>query len=135
MAVVMLIRVRCTLSGPGSSRVPLQPSKKLIMATANNTADARNVFLVDDGSSLVNLYSRRLEQAGFKTTSAFDTQEVCEALPNAFAPVPGGWGRMGYTTVSLRAVSEADLTSALGEAHGRASEPKKKPKTRPAPQR
>ena len=65
-----------------------------------------------------------------------DLQEaVCEALPKAFAPVPGGWGRMGYTTVSLRAVSEADLTRALGEAHARASEPKKKPKARPAPRR
>ena len=55
------------------------------MATANNMADARNVFLVDDGSSLVNLYSTRLEQAGFKTTSAFDTQEVCDALPDVCA--------------------------------------------------
>ncbi len=53
-----------------------------------------------------------------------DLQEaVCEALPDAFSPVPGGWGRMGYTTVSLRAVSEEDLTRALKVAHARASEP------------
>lgn len=55
-----------------------------------------------------------------------DLQEaVCEALPDAFSPVPGGWGRMGYTTVSLRAVSEEDLTRALKEAHARASGPVK----------
>jgi hypothetical protein len=58
-----------------------------------------------------------------------DLQEaLCDALPKAFSPVPGGWGRMGYTTVNLRAVSEADLISALGEAHALASAPKKRPK-------
>jgi len=53
---------------------------------------------------------------------------VCEALPKAFAPVPGGWGRMGYTTVDLRAVKETDLVRALTEAHAKASEPTRKPK-------
>lgn len=56
-----------------------------------------------------------------------DLQEaLCEAKPEAFVPAPGGWGRMGYTTVDLRVVSEADLVEALREAH-RASEPKKRP--------
>ena len=55
---------------------------------------------------------------------------VCEALPKAFAPVPGGWGRMGCTTVDLRVVSEADLVRALGEAHAIASEPKRKARKR-----
>src|SRR5262245_14044975 len=65
-----------------------------------------------------------------------DLQEaLCEALPKAFAPVPGGWGRMGYTTVSLGTVSESDLKSALSEAHARASEPKKKSKARPLARR
>lgn len=65
-----------------------------------------------------------------------DLQEaVCEMLPKAFAPVPGGWGRMGYTTVNLRAVSEADLMRALTEAHGRASGPKPRSKTKRAPRR
>lgn len=62
-----------------------------------------------------------------------DLQEaVCDALPGAFSPVPGGWGRMGYTTVDLRAVSEPDLVRALTEAHARACEPKKKPARRAA---
>ncbi|MCY1059347.1 MmcQ/YjbR family DNA-binding protein [Nannocystis sp. SCPEA4] len=65
-----------------------------------------------------------------------DLQEaLCEAKPKAFAPVPGGWGRMGYTTVNLRAVSEPDLIAALTEAHARASEPKKKPAAKRARQR
>lgn len=62
-----------------------------------------------------------------------DLQEaVCEALPDAFAPVPGGWGRMGYTTVHLHAVSEEDLKRALAEAHALASQPKTKPRPKPA---
>ena len=48
---------------------------------------------------------------------------VCEAFPTAFSPVPGGWGRMGATTVDLGVVSEANLKAALLEAHARASEP------------
>ena len=32
-----------------------------------------------------------------------DDQELwCRLLPAAFAPVPGGWGRMGYTTAQPR---------------------------------
>lgn len=59
-----------------------------------------------------------------------DLQEaLCEALPDAFTPVPGGWGRMGYTTVNLRAVSEGDLVNALGEAHARACVVKTKKKS------
>jgi hypothetical protein len=49
---------------------------------------------------------------------------VCEALPHAFSPVAGGWGRMGATTVDLRAVKEADLMRVMTEAHAKASEPK-----------
>src|SRR5437879_10674182 len=55
------------------------------MNTANISADAKTVFLVDDDSSTANLYSSRLEQAGFKTASAFDTAAAFEALPNLSA--------------------------------------------------
>src|ERR1043166_809026 len=55
------------------------------MTTANPTTDSRTVFLVDDDSSTVDLYSRRLELAGFKTTSAFDAKQASEALPNLAA--------------------------------------------------
>jgi hypothetical protein len=41
----------------------------------------------------------------------------CEQAPHAFAPVPGGWGRMGATRCDLRTVDEATLMSALNAAH------------------
>lgn len=80
----------------------------------------RRIFatLPPDGASANLLLDRDLQEA------------ICSALPKAFAPVPGGWGRMGYTTVTLRAVGEADLVRALTEAHARASEPKTKTKTK-----
>lgn len=76
----------------------------------------RRIFatLPPDGASANLLLERELQEA------------VCEMRPNAFAPVPGGWGRMGHTTVNLEVVSEVDLMRALTEAHERASEPKKK---------
>lgn len=60
-----------------------------------------------------------------------DLQEaVCERLADAFSPVPGGWGRMGYTTVDLRVVSEPDLIRVLQEAHALATRPKKRSRKR-----
>ena len=41
----------------------------------------------------------------------------CEQVPQAFSPVPGGWGRNGATRCDLAAVDEADLASALQAAH------------------
>ena len=43
-----------------------------------------------------------------------DEQELkCMMAPEAFAPVPNAWGRQGWTTVDLAAVSEAELSAAL----------------------
>ena len=33
--------------------------------------------------------------------------------PEAFAPVPGGWGSQGWTTATLAALSTAELEAAL----------------------
>ena len=41
----------------------------------------------------------------------------CEQAPDAFAPVQGGWGRMGATRCDLKIVDEATLLSALSAAH------------------
>jgi hypothetical protein len=41
----------------------------------------------------------------------------CEQAPQAFTPVPGGWGRMGATRCDLSAVDEPTLASALAAAH------------------
>ena len=49
----------------------------------------------------------------------------CEQAPDAFAPVPGGWGRMGATRCDLQKVDEATLASALLAAR-RLAEPKAK---------
>ena len=85
----------------------------------------RRIFatLPPDGATANLLLDRDLQEA------------LCEAKPKAFAPVPGGWGRMGYTTVNLRVVSEPDLLAALTEAHALASEPKKKPAAKRTRQR
>lgn len=46
-----------------------------------------------------------------------DTQALkCLTAPEAFAPVAGGWGRMGWTTVTLAAVSADELAAALDTA-------------------
>lgn len=49
----------------------------------------------------------------------------CEHAPQAFAPVPGGWGLKGATRCDLRNVDEATLMSALRAAH-RLAAPKPK---------
>lgn len=46
--------------------------------------------------------------------------------PAAFQPVSGGWGRMGWTVVTLEAISAAELKGALAIAHGLALGPAKK---------
>ena len=43
-----------------------------------------------------------------------DEQEFKVMLaPEAFAAVPGGWGRQGWTTVTLAAVGREELAAAL----------------------
>jgi hypothetical protein len=71
--------------------------------------------------------------ANFKFT-ADEQQLKCLTAPDAFAPVPGGWGRMGWTTATLAHLSVAELKAALelSWAHAR-PKPKKKPeKKKPA---
>jgi hypothetical protein len=53
----------------------------------------------------------------------------CTVAPEAFAPVPGGWGRLGWTTAVLAALSEAELANVLEMAHAHAL-PKRKPRGR-----
>ncbi len=58
--------------------------------------------------------------ANFKFTP--DQQEFkCTLAPEVFTPVPGGWGRMGYTTAILERLGEAELRDALGLAYGNAA--------------
>jgi two-component system chemotaxis response regulator CheY len=55
------------------------------MMTANTAPDSKTVFLVDDDHATVDLYSNRLERAGFRTVSAFAAQEALGALPDLTA--------------------------------------------------
>jgi hypothetical protein len=66
--------------------------------------------------------------ANFKFTP--DEQEFkCLMAPEAFAPAPKGWGRMGWTTATLSKLSTAELKAALEKAHAHAA---KKPGKRKA---
>ena len=42
---------------------------------------------------------------------------IAKQAPQAFSPVPGGWGRRGATCCNLEAVDEATLVSALKAAY------------------
>lgn len=44
----------------------------------------------------------------------------CLTAPVAFAPVPGGWGKQGWTTVTLAKLSTEELRAALVMAHAHA---------------
>jgi len=63
-----------------------------------------------------------------------DEQELkCLTAPEAFAPVPNAWGRQGWTTATLAALSADELVSALETAwrHAKPLSRKKRPPTQP----
>ena len=104
-------------------------------------ARARKLALSFDGASEAPHFAR----AAFRTprkifaTLATDGRDLnlmfdpalqeffCEQAPSVFAPVPGGWGRMGATRCDLKKVDETTLLSALKAARALAA-PKPKPK-------
>ena len=65
--------------------------------------------------------------ANLKFTPEHQAYRVMLA-PEVFQPVPGGWGRMGWTMINLAAASQEELAAALKEAHALAT---KKPKRKP----
>ncbi len=57
---------------------------------------------------------------------AFDLElqaRFSRLAPHAISPVPGGWGRMGFTRCDLKAIDAATFKAALLAAHARASAP------------
>ena len=52
----------------------------------------------------------------------------CMMAPEAFSPIPNAWGRQGWTTAKLSALTVADLKAALEMAWQHA-QPKKRSKT------
>jgi hypothetical protein len=47
----------------------------------------------------------------------------CERAPHAISPVPGGWGRMGWTSCELSQIDAKTFGLALTAAHARANTP------------
>lgn len=47
----------------------------------------------------------------------------CKLAPDAIAPVPGGWGRMGWTRCDLKLIDAATFKTVLTAAHARANAP------------
>ncbi|HEY1723406.1 MAG TPA: MmcQ/YjbR family DNA-binding protein [Magnetospirillaceae bacterium] len=100
------------------------------MATA---ADLRRMALKLEGTSEAPHFDRTAfkvkriyvtlapdgKSANFKFTP--DEQKMkCMLMPEAFSPVPGGWGVAGATTAILAKLTAADLKAALEAAWARA---------------
>src|SRR5687768_15288070 len=93
------------------------------MATA---ADLRRIALSLEGTT----EAPHFERTAFKVARIYvtvppdgrtanfnftrDEQELkCAILPEAFTPIDNAWGRQGWTTATLSALTEDDLRSAL----------------------
>lgn len=61
--------------------------------------------LAGDGSDINLMFDAALQEL------------YCEQAAEAFAPVPGGWGKMGATRCDLTKVDKLTLQSALKAAH------------------
>jgi hypothetical protein len=57
-----------------------------------------------------------------------EQQRLCELAPQAIAPVPGGWGRMGWTRIDLKKIDSATFTTVLKAAYARANAPRTRKK-------
>lgn len=67
--------------------------------------------------------------ANFKFTP--DEQALkCMVARDAFAPIDNAWGKQGWTTATLSALSIAELRAALAMAHAHAIKKKKPAKRR-----
>ena len=53
------------------------------------------------------------EHHGMVKVNVEQRDGLIDASPRAFAPVPGGWGRTGATTVDLRAASRKLVAAAI----------------------
>jgi hypothetical protein len=89
-------------------------------------ADLRRLALALDGTSEAPHFDRAAfkvariyvtlaadgRTANFKFTPA-DQEFKCLLAPAAFSPVPGGWGKQGWTTAALAELSLPELKAAL----------------------
>jgi hypothetical protein len=107
-----------------------------------NAGDLRRIALALDGTTEAPHFDRTAFKVAriYATLSADrqtanlkfapDEQELkCLTAPDAFAPVPNAWGRQGWTTATLAALTVAELKDALTLAWRHAL-PKRKPPSR-----
>jgi hypothetical protein len=107
-----------------------------------NGKDLRRIALSLDGTT----EAPHFDRAAFKVARIYatlaadsrtanlklspDEQEFkCMMAPEAFAPVGGAWGKQGWTTATLSALSVAELRDAL-ETAWRHAVPKKRARRR-----
>jgi hypothetical protein len=96
------------------------------MATAK---DLRRLALALEGTTEAPHFDRAaFKVARIYTTLAADGRSAnlklspeeqefkCLLAPKAFAPVPGGWGKQGWTTATLSQLSTAELGDILATA-------------------
>ncbi len=94
-----------------------------------DAADFRRIALALPGATEVPHVDRRAFKARitFATLApdeltanlrftAEDQEFRCTTILHGFALVPGGWGRMGWTQLTLAALDQDQLTSALAAA-------------------
>jgi hypothetical protein len=94
-----------------------------------NAADLRSLALALEGTTEAPHFDRTafkvrriyatLAGDGRSANFKFRPEEQefkCMLAPAAFQPVPGGWGRQGWTTATLAALSVPELKDALETA-------------------
>ncbi len=87
-----------------------------IALSLDDTTEAPHV---DRAAFRVNRIYATMPPDGLTANLKFTTDEQelkCLTAPEAFAPVPGGWGRMGWTTARLSKLSAVELEIALRTA-------------------
>lgn len=99
------------------------------MSLVASSSDLRRIALSLEGTS----EAPHFERAAFKVARIYvtlaadgrtanfkfapDEQEMkCMVAPDAFSPIPNAWGKQGWTTAKLSALSVAELRDALAIA-------------------
>lgn len=98
----LALSLESTSAAPHFDRTAFRTPRKIFATLANSGADLNLMF----DPALRDFY--------------------CEQAPDAFAPVPGGWGKSGATRCDLKRVDKDTLLSALKAAHALANAPKPK---------
>lgn len=97
------------------------------MTMALSVAQARDIIMAIPKANAARHMDRNAFRAGGRIFATLrdsdgtlnlmlplDYQEMlCEGAPKVYAPVPGGWGPMGWTHFNLANATERDLNSAL----------------------